>query len=826
MAINRNNGGLIGKANKTSNGGNVVTTFTASGTFTASNNTNEVDVLVLAGGGSGGASTSGSIMAGGGGAGGFQDIKRQKINPGDSFAVTVGAGGAASPAPSSSDVQGNDGSNSVWANPVSPITSTGGGGGGGGEDNSYDDGRPGGSGGGAAYAYNAGSVKGDGTAGQGNDGGASSLTVGGGGGGAGATGVAGGTGTSPDAGGDGGVGAPSTITNQARMYAGGGAGASYGKGTGTSAPAGGAGAQMYHGQGGAGGGGFGNHAPHPSAHPTGGASGAGEAQTGGGGGGGAGVAPGSVGADGTGAAGGSGIVIVKENNKATGVFNMNSQYNSNRANQWPSEQTYQVSNSLMLNTGDSAYLNFNKTHGSAGLTKYTISAWCKLSQGFGSSSRWLFGAGSASGDNDYVLWTSNDVLKHSFDTEGSGNIQWAAKFRDPAAWSHIVIAVDTTQATAAERVKAYANGVVLSTSSATYPSQNYVTSFGKGQIDHRIGARAYSATGHYGGYISEFNFIAGQALGPGHFGQVDPDSPNTWIPKKYNGAYGNMGAYLEFKQSGVGTGSASTIGADTSGNTNHYTSTNVATTDQMTDTCTNNFCTMNPIDVGQGHSTLTFSEGSLKIVKSTTESNPGEGDRVGSSIGLTTGKWYWEEKLTTNADGNFNGIFNDHLGGEGLYHDNYAYTYYPEGNSSNSQIYRRIEDDQLGYGVSDSDSWSDGAIKMCALDLDNGKWYIGRNGSWTNNNNASGGTATSGSAFNQNAIAGFFSIPSAANGGFWRVLFSPSGGTAANTTEFNFGSPAFAISSGNADANGHGNFEYAVPSGFYSICTKNLAQYG
>ena len=78
---------------------------------------------------------------------------------------------------------------------------------------------------------------------------------------------------------------------------------------------------------------------------------------------------------------------------------------------------------------------------------------------------------------------------------------------------------------------------------------------------------------------------------PGHFGEVDPDSPNTWRPKKYNGTYGNLGAYLEFKQSAVGSGSASTIGADTSGNGNHYTSTNVAATDQMTDTCTNNFCT-------------------------------------------------------------------------------------------------------------------------------------------------------------------------------------------------------------------------------------------
>ena len=794
MAINRNNGGRIGKANKTSNGGNAVTTFTASGTFTASNNTNEVDVLVLAGGGSGGASTSGSIMAGGGGAGGFQDIKRQKIKPGDSFAVTVGAGGAAAPAPGSSDVQGNDGSNSVWANPLSPITSTGGGGGGGGEDNAKDDGRPGGSGGGAAYAYNAGSTKGDGTAGQGNDGGVSSLLNGGGGGGAGAAGGAGGTATGPDAGGDGGTGSPSTITNQARIYAGGGGGASYGKGTGTSAPAGGAGAQMYHGQGGAGGGGFGNHAPHPSAHPTGGASGAGEAQTGGGGGGGAGVAPGSVGADGTGAAGGSGIVIVKENNKATGVFNMNSQYNSNKSNQWPSEQTYQVSNSLMLNTADSAYLNFKDTSnaaGNTGLKKYTISAWCKLSQGFGASSRWLFGAGSASGDNDYVLWTSNDVLKHSFDTEGSGNIQWAAKFRDPSAWSHVVIAVDTTQATAAERVKAYANGVVLSTSSASYPSQNYVTSFGKGQIDHRIGARAYSATGHYGGYISEFNFIAGQALGPGHFGQVDPDSPNTWIPKKYNGAYGNMGAYLEFKQSGVGTGSASTIGADTSGNTNHYTSTNVATTDQMTDTCTNNFCTWNPL-IGRAAAYAVFKEGNL-------DADFTSGSvywRATGSIGVTSGKWYAEIKCIDDGGNTDLKIGVEHASPDQTTVDG---------------VHKVIQSwngykASGGSAASFGDSYADGDIVGVLLDMDNGTIKFSKNGTMM---------ASSAAAYTDLITA----MPDAG----W--AFFAYGYDNANV-QANFGNAPFAISSGNVDANGFGNFEYEVPSGYYALCTKNLAQYG
>ena len=801
MAVN---GGIKGKVNKPSHGGNTVTTFTASGSFTTQQGTTQVDVLTVAGGGSGGASTSGTIMAGGGGAGGFQNLTSQPIIPGDNFAVTVGAGGAAAPAPASADVQGNDGSNSVWANPVSPITSTGGGGGGGGEDNSTDDGRPGGSGGGAAYAYNSGSVKGDGTAGQGNDGGVSSLLTAGGGGGAGAAGQAGGDGTDSEAGGDGGIGAPSTITNTETFYAGGGGGASYGKGTGAPAPAGGAGAQMFHGQGGEGGGGFGNHAAHPSAHPSGGASGAGTANTGGGGGGGSGVAPGSVGADGTGAAGGSGIVIVKEKDKASGVWNMKNQYSSKLKGQWPDPNQYEITNSCRF---DGSTDQLQRTPSHIGNKKtFTWSAWVKRC---GEDSDFFIGGGTSS--SVYVgIGFQSDQLKYYDQSSGVlANKQTNAKFRDPAAWYHIVAEVDTTQATASERIKLYVNGQ-LQTSFTTnvIPSQNQDLYFGQANIIS-IGTIHYTSgnVDYHNGYVSDVHFIDGKALHCGHFGEPDPDNSTIWRPKKYEGTFGSNGFKLEFKQTGTSANSSG-IGADTSGNDNHFSVVNLASIDIIEDTPTNNFCTLNPLDPVQG---AVYTEGNCKTVTNSSNRN-----YVTGTFGLTTGKWYWEAKLTAvtsnQTDQAFFGIADLDDRGSNSTGQSLGDRANEVGWHQEEGKFQRNNSFSDGSTAGDSASWGIGDICAIALDADNNRVTIAKNGQWADGSgNADESNPTSFVSYNASTMT-----PAMGEGG---------GGTEA-TWECNFGNPIFSISSGNSDANGYGNFEYAVPSGYYSLCTKNLAQYG
>ena len=180
---------------------------------------------------------------------------------------------------------------------------------------------------------------------------------------------------------------------------------------------------------------------------------------------------------------------------------------------------------------------------------------------------------------------------------------------------------------------------------------------------------------------------------------------------------------MEFKQTGTSQNSSG-IGADTSGQDNHFAVTNLVSTDITVDTPTNNFATINPIDVGSGHTSLTFSEGNTKVVKSSTESNPGDGDRVGTTMKFTKGKWYWEEKAVSGAATGGNGIYSDKLGGQAHWHDNYGYYFDPNGNESNSgsQIARRQENDEIGYGSSAIDDVSNNDIIMCALDLDNNSY--------------------------------------------------------------------------------------------------------
>jgi hypothetical protein len=536
------NGGIKGKLNKPSHGGDAVTTMTASGNLTVQQGTTEVDVLVVAGGGAGG---HGNVGGGGGGAGGLQNLTTQSVNSANDIAITVGGGASGA----GSNAVSADGSDSVFSNPSNPITSTGGGGGG---STPAPAGRAGGSGGGS---YDSGSA-GAGTPGQGNNGGGSSGSspqyYGGGGGGAGSAGVSGAT---PENRGNGGDGAPSTITGTATYFAGGGSG-SVNDSTNPLVAVGG---------GGKGGGG---------SDDTNGTSGT--TNTGGGGGGGGDTA----------GSGGSGIVIVKEKDKASGVWNSRSQYSSKLKGQWPDPNQYEITNSCKFNGSDD---QLQRTPSSAGNKKtFTWSAWVKRC---GEDSDFFIGGGT-SGSVYVGIGFQSDQLKYYDQSSGVlANKQTNAKFRDPAAWYHIVAEVDTTQATANERIKLYVNGKQqTSFTTDVIPSQNQDLYFGQANIIS-IGTIHYTAgnTDYHNGYVSDVYFIDGLALHCGNFGEPDPDNPTIWRPKKYEGIFGGNGFKLEFKQTGT-SANASGIGADTSGNGNHFSVVNLTSIDTVADTPTNNFC--------------------------------------------------------------------------------------------------------------------------------------------------------------------------------------------------------------------------------------------
>ena len=775
MAINRSNGSITGVKNKPSGGGNVVTTIRASGNFNVQSGTNEVDVLVVAGGGGSG----GDQGAGGGGAGGFQNLTNQIVAPGSTIPVTIGAGGASGATGTPED--GSDGGNSVFNNPTNVITSVGGGGGGLGDSGGGGTGRDGGSGGGGGGRGD--DAGGSATAGQGNAGGKSKPQSsptndrGGGGGGAGA---AGGDGANdPGAAGNGGIGATSSITGTATYFAGGGGGGSESSG-GTAG-----------GSGGLGGGGAGGN----------GAAGtAGTANTGGGGG-----ASGSAPA--AGGAGGSGVVIVKQKDKANGLFNMNGQYNAVKRGQWPTfNHAQQITNSLRFDDGDNPHMTFNGQMGAGNRKTYTYSFWTK--RGNLGINTCVFSCEAS--DVVFRFGSSDDIqfrdINNSTFFLATNNV-----FRDPSAWYHIVVAVDTTQTTASSRIRLFVNGERQTTNfgTETYPAQNLDTIQNNSGDSMYIGARTDSTTEdnsmsqHYDGYLAEFHFVDGLSLDCSHFGEPDSDNPNIWRPKEYFGNYGTNGFRLEFKQSGT-SANASGMGADTSGNDNHFGVTNLAAIDQTTDTPMNNYITWNPLN----HNGNSLQQGNT--FTETRNSSDYDAGAMGN-IGLTTGKWYWELKITAVGSHTYAGIIN--IGNRFDRNDeDYDTT---SGGIDGYPIYDYMELGKRGTNTGSGRSetgvvqatYGDGDILNFALDLDNNKIHYGKNGTYGESSDP---------ANNTNGIA-------ITDGVYYTPVVV---GYGSGDIHANFGNPAFSISSGNADANGHGNFEYAVPSGYYAINTKNLAQYG
>ena len=494
-------GGIV-----TSVGGNTIHTFTTSGTLSPLSSLSASYLIVAGGGGA---------SIGGGGAGGMLTGSGVTIDTNSTYLITVGSGGSAA----------TNGSNSSFS--MVSTSAVGGGRGAGFNAN----GTAGGSGGGAAtYFSGSAFTGGTATAGQGNAGGNSvsdaGASNGGGGGGAGAVGA---NGTSGGNGGNGGVGLTSSISGTSTYYAGGGGGAGQG---GTS------------GSGGLGGGGAGAYASGTS----------GTANTGGGGGGGISTSSGS---------GGSGIVIISyagaTQQMAGGSVTITggNVIHTFTSSGYLTPLTY-YSNSLRFRASNSAYLSRTPPVASNRKT-WTYSLWFKKSC-LGVGPFILWGNQDSGGYNGMQFNFQNDVLIFADYNASSAvsRIDTTQVFRDPAAWYHVVVAYDTTQATASNRIKLYVNGLqVTALSVATYPSQNY-----DGYVNNTsliaIGRNGATNGYYFDGYMSNINFIDGQALTPNSFGTFN--SYGVWQPINYGGSYGTNGFYLPFN-SGSQTYAASFNGS-------------------------------------------------------------------------------------------------------------------------------------------------------------------------------------------------------------------------------------------------------------------------
>ena len=501
-------------------------------------------------------------------------------------------------------------------------------------------------------------------------------------------------------------------------------------------------------------------------------------------------------------AGGSGVVIIKEKDKANGMFNMNSHFNSNVKGQWPIADKYQIGNSGMFSSGASQQL-VNTPSPTGNTQTYTISAWIKKTMvGTNNGQDCYLFSSQVDSNNRTVMgvFGSSATQGIFFENKVSGTSSYvdsAATFRDPMAWMHCVWAIDTTQSTSTERVKLYVNGKrITAFDSTSYPNQDISTQWNRAQVNY-MGSRA--GGNYYDGYLADVHLIDGQQLSANYFGEPDPDNPNTWIPKKYNGTFGAQGSLHEFGNTGTGSG-ANKFASDTSGNANHWDTNNFSGSYQMTDSPTNNFCTYNPLDAASNQgSGSTYSKGNLNT-------NTGDNKNDIGTMGFQNGKWYWE--VTCGGSGII-GVQHEsvnHLNDTNLNDD--------VGSVALSSYHGTIFHNNNQDTTPGTDQ--DGCILGCAVDMDNNKIYWHKDGTYYD---TSGGT--------QNPVTGANPITVATGTnttGFWFPKLAA--GTGSQTFESNFGNPSTTISSGNADDNGYGNFEYDVPAGYYAICTKNLAQYG
>ena len=448
---------------------------------------------------------------------------------------------------------------------------------------------------------------------------------------------------------------------------------------------------------------------------------------------------------------------------------------------------YDIDNSVRM--GDGRRLSKTFTEVTAERKKHTISGWVKKCE-TGSEEHLILAYGD-SNNYAYLRFHSDETLK--FHIFGGGdvdaNIITNRLFRDPSAWYHVVLVYDSAQGTDSNRVKIYINGVQeTSFSTSSYPTQNFESSIGD-NVAHYI---CDSSDGDF--YLSEWYYIGNQALSPSDFGETNNNG--VWVPKEFEGSFGSTNdTFLEFKQTGTGTDSSG-IGADTSGEDNHMASTSLAATDVTTDTPTNNFCTFNPLDNDTDTGAASFSEGNLVI--------HGEGDAQSgcpSTMAVSNGAWYIEGKCLSST---FEiGMFG--------YGDGFSFNYanhppdgdngYPFAYNYGGNLTINNSDSQTSVGT-----FTTNDILAIAVDMDNNTIKFYKNGSQV------------GSTITDSNLSTF--AP------YTFYVANHTGDNDNNMFSLNTGNPSHAISSGNADANGYGNFEYAVPSGFYSLCTKNLAEYG
>ena len=435
---------------------------------------------------------------------------------------------------------------------------------------------------------------------------------------------------------------------------------------------------------------------------------------------------------------------------------------------------YNLSRSLRFRASASAYLN--RTPTAAGNRKtWTWSAWVKRGQ-LGTQ-QWLFAAGGLTSEYTIVRINANDTLEYVRVVGSAIDAQKisTAVYRDPSSWYHIVITEDALNTVA----RIYVNGSEVTYSTNDNPSN--VNGAVNNTVSHILsGLLSGIGAGYVDGYMTEINFIDGQALTPSSFGSTNP-ATGVWQPRRYTGTYGTTGYYLPFTDNS----SLANLTSDRSGNSNNFTANNISLTagttyDSMTDVptltsaTTANYCVLNPLNTG-----LAPIWGNLAISQS-----PSSWVSAGSTFVQSTGKYYFESFMGTIGGGNYIGVGLKIAGSIGIeYVGQVANSWGIIANSGNLYTYTsNVATNTLSITATTTMAF------QVAVDFDAGKIWLGYNNTWVGGGSPSAGTSPT--------------YTFTANTPLQPILSS-----FANTNHINFGQRPFT---------------YTPPTGFVALNTFNL----
>ena len=425
---------------------------------------------------------------------------------------------------------------------------------------------------------------------------------------------------------------------------------------------------------------------------------------------------------------------------------------------------------------------------------FTASIWFKRSPVTNVGNQPIWSSSSSTGDALDLLLAGNGEINFEDVNGNAPKFVTTRKLRDPSAWYHVVVAVDSTQATDTNRVKIYLNGVQETVfGTANYPTQNMDFAISTSADTMKFGSGGQGPSNYFNGLMSYVAFVDGTAYDASYFGEVDSASGIWKINTSPSVTYGTNGCFLKMD--------TSSPGSDTSGNNNTFTASGTPTLAE--DNASNNLATLNPLYYSTTQSTL--SNGNL-----TATSSGANWNNFHSTIAPSTGKWYWEIKVV-NVGSNTHPIgivgadwsdINSTSPGDSFDNDTTGISYIQTG-----------EKDVAGSRSSYGNSYTTNDIIGVAMDLTNSKLYFSKNGTFQNSGDPTSGATGTGAI---SIVSGHSYLASFAH---YNTMVD----------SINFGNGFFgvtAVASSNADAAGHGLFEYAVPTGYYTLNTKNLNTYG